>query len=275
MTTKIKKDLKNTYEIQSAMLHIIYEELKVLEQNTIYANIIKDVKEFLYDEFSSHKRKGKLQIETLDNYIKLIWNSEEFEGYVIFYGDANWEYHFIKQEVKNDKSNTLEISFKGEAYSFMCMEKKHYSFLLEESVDELTKEHDDFEYDYQPLFRVDRANRNLPEHINYGWTTSVWDGPLAGYCYYNQGLCYFDLEEETEYDRHRMYAIYKLNLFDKIKAYYSHYRWTHITRRYKWAWNFHLWNHKRKPFDSKKADIKHKKFQDWKNEKEKIGYFSM
>lgn len=274
MITKTKKELKNSYEIQSAMLHIIYEELNKLEPTETYKVIIVDIKKFLSDEFCS-KRKGQLTLQPLSNQIKLLWSSEEFFGEITFYGNANWEYHFTKKEIKNNQESTFKMSFKGQAYSFICMEKKHHAFLLEEAIDGLTKEKDEFEYDYQPLFKIDRANRNLPDHINYGWTTSVWDGPLAGYCYYNQKLCYFDLEEETEYDRNRMYVIYKLNLLDKIKAYWTHYRWTHITRKYKWIWNLHLWNYKRKPFDSKKAEIKHKKFQLWKNKKEKLGYFSM
>lgn len=274
MITKTKKDLKNTYEIQSAMIHNIYEELVKLEYIEKYKEIILDVKKFLSDEFCS-KRKGQLTLRVLDNQITLLWNSEEFLGEITFWGNAKWEYHFTKKEVKNNQENILTISFKGEAYSFMCMEKKHYAFLLEKAVDGLTKEKDEFEYDYQPLFKIDKANRNLPNHINYGWTTSVWDGPLAGYCYHNHKLCYFDLEEETEYDRNRMYVIYKLNIWDKVKAYWQHYRWTYIIRKYQWVWNLHLWTYKRKPFNAKKADIKQKKFQCWKDKKEKIGYFSM
>lgn len=79
------------------------------------------------------------------------------------------------------------------------------------------------------------------------WRTAYYDGPISGYCLFNETLCHYNQVDETEFEQRRLYGIYKLTPFEQIVARWNHYKWSvTISTKIGW-WIYHKtwkWRHR-------------------------------
>ena len=78
------------------------------------------------------------------------------------------------------------------------------------------------------------------------WVTGRYDGPLSGYVQYNNRLCEFNIVEETECERRRLYAIYKLSMLEAVVSWVRYHKWHFIVGN-KIGWKVWMYFHSKFP----------------------------
>lgn len=135
-------------------------------------------------------------------------------------------------------------------------------YLLPSEVEELISEPDTFEGTYAPILK--------PYDYEIVWVTNKYDGMLSGYVRFNEKLHYFNLIEETEFSRRRMFAVYELSAFERLNA-WRRYHWWHAVIANSLLWKYHWW------FDGMKnrrsAEELEQAKNKFKDEHVVVGYF--
>lgn len=164
-------------------------------------------------------------LELKNNKPEFFWKLPNGYISVIFDTDTtNWSW---KAEATIDDYDSIQYKayyeYSGkESWSFKVPEKSEtvYGYCLPSDVEKLYQLPDNFSKNYTPL--LNQKNGRVPKIL---WSVAYWDGPISGYCEFNSQLCYFDLVEETEFERHRMYAVYELSYREQINAWFEHLKW--------------------------------------------------
>lgn len=72
------------------------------------------------------------------------------------------------------------------------------------------------------------------------WATIRYDGLMAGFCYYNDRIHYYRCVEETEHEGKRLYALYSLPWYERVRAILKRWGWT-CTLRHTPLWSIYSW----------------------------------
>lgn len=215
-----------------------------------------------------------------NNCVLFKWDLTDLLAEIRFFGDGIWSYEVT--------TPTKHAHFKGLGYpmtqngedKYFTYEKNKspYIFVLDDDFEKHVTLEDEFQNIYEPVYR--KADRSVRGHsVSIMWTTNVYDGPLAGYCYHNNKLHFFDLAEETDISGKRIYAIYEINLWERAKAYISHWNWMNTTT-IRPLWNFYMFRYNlRQKYENWRYGKDHykvvlKEQEDWKTRHKLVGFFS-
>lgn len=261
-----EKNVTHTIEFQRENLRQWHKKANILIDEDIELNMIKkDIDAFFY-HVDSQKLNFNVEVVKENKTIAFVWDEEKFYLKIIFFGNGYWEYFVKEKIIKPNMIGEKEHHYKGESYKFKIKEEDHQIFLLDDDVLKFITKSDEYFNDYEPMFKMTSEKLAGKNEVVFGWETNRYDGTLSGYCYLNKELCFFDLIEEQDYSSKRCYAIYKLNLWDKLIARYGQSK-IHI-------FFFHFLYDFRKKYGLKK-NFSWDKFNAWKKSKEMIGFFEM
>jgi len=240
-------------EQQKSLREIQSEMIEQAENDLIAAGIDKKIVDDVYEGFLEHGhrfRPFKAQVVDGKPGIKFDLENGYFSA-VFNFSDGTWEWELNITALRNSdvEPYKLNASYAGPGYRYDSKEftrhdgvivpayTKWWFFLPDEVLKHITLK-DEFLTKYEPMFRQGSHG------VRILWHTGYWDGPLSGYCeVYRHGMCYFDNVDESDFDRKRMYAIYKLSTQDQIKAWVSHYKWEFLVRTpyYQKLWKYREW----------------------------------
>lgn len=231
--------------------------------------VVLDAYEF-YDDLWGERTKPGVEV-SYDNDCKCIKFAWEDKLIVKFFGNGKWHYEAIL------KDGHLVYEGMGHLWRDESLYEKDSSPYLfafnNKHVKNLCTLKDEFMNVYEPMYKWPRNSDlyNIEDWVHVVWTTDKYDGMLSGYCKLNHELYYVEWVEETTFTKDRMYALYKLNSWDKIFAYFQHYTFTFLVNhrisslRYKTR---ELWHGK------KWYQVLREKRDAWCKRHEIIGYFS-
>lgn len=199
------------------------------------------------------------------------WDFEDGSLSVVFEPDNQWSYklHHVAVNDRYNPNCETTITFRG-GPSFTIdreNEPNHPFYVLPDNVEKFVKLPDIVnEEQYQPMFKS--------HSVCVLWETNRYDGMISGYVWCKQhGICYAKMIAETEFERNRVFAIYKLSLFEKIAKTLAFKRWRLVMKNqllYKWWWRL---TQARTPKDWKKAVEKSiEKETKFKQQHEVVGY---
>lgn len=191
--------------------------------------------EFLIDAHDTSKlRPFTTQISM--NRVGAKWSVPDGSVEVWFGPDEDWSWKAHTTErmlssTEEDSDNSFEITYRHTGKcSYRINGDPRYH--LPSEVEELISEPDMFEGTYTPTLK--------PYDYEVVWVTNKYDGMLSGYVRYNKQLHYFDLIEETEFSRRRMFAVYKLSISERISV-WRKYHWWHAVVANAVLWKYHWW----------------------------------
>lgn len=192
-----------------------------------------------------------------DGYVSVLFGPEE---------DWEWEAHTVERLIPGEtdgSDSSFEISYRHNgACSFKLRDTPYY--YLPDEVEELVSDPDVFGGTYEPRLK--------PHQYNIIWVTNKYDGMLSGYVMVNNRLCYFDMIEETEFKRNRIFAIFELSVWERFNAWRQHHLWN-LAMVNKTYWKVYWWwkNFTRKRHKSPEehwADV-----DKWRAQHHIVGYF--
>lgn len=209
--------------------------------------VLKDCDEFLENFYFDNAPK------TLD--IQVLPPSPDFLGFeinnksskffakgrVLFKGQGWWQYHF---DVHEDLAN-LNQQIKSYFYEGMGDKMNIYSgnskdsdyiFYLSDEINDFFEVPENYSKEYSPMFSTVKSSyRHKNKGLILEWNTGYYDGPLSGYCSYDNKFFYFNCEEEKDYSRTRLFSMTELTWREKIKATISHrlFEYSNGTAKYK------------------------------------------
>lgn len=213
-------------------------DIKHFAQNT---NLGVDEEQFarLYDFLIDTHGTIKLRPFTTQvalNKVGVKWVIES--GYVsVWFGpgdDWSWEAHAIEQleaTSEEDSDNSFAITYEHSGKcSFRVSGKPYYHF--PDEVEELIAEPDTFDGEYLPRLK--------PYQYEIVWVTNKYDGMLSGYVRVDNKIHYCDVVEETEFTSNRMFAVYELSFWERLKV-WRRYHWWHLVIANSTLWKYHWW----------------------------------
>lgn len=172
--------------------------------------------------------------------------NDTMEGKIFFYGKGLWKYDFTIKQVNRDSLykkilesqdalehfkdsiSHLTYSFDGEGSRWKHPQNDdicNHIFSLASELDDFLTLKENFTKNIGKKFSMGHGLRDWRDKISHGWSTSYYDGPLAGFCYINHTLFHFHHVEELDFSQARLYHVYPLSKTDKLRAYFSHYFW--------------------------------------------------
>ena len=270
------KNIPKVWEDEQKQLReYVHGSLAAIEVEFSNHKAVMDAREF-EDEFYSHRVNTNLLI-SFDGRVLFTWGLPDGEVQVRFLGDGIWSYSV--------NTSNLQMNFEGKGIEYSMIDRTYddgespYMFFVNETVGKVIYKDDEFQNEYEPVYRLTTSDP-IPNHsVQILWSTNKWDGPLEGYCWFNKELHYFSMIEETDIDRKRMYALHKLNIWEKVKARIDHYSWIKITS-IKLLWKLYIikYNLKQKYEKWRYGDdsykVYRKKHDLWLSKHEKVGFFT-
>lgn len=156
------------------------------------------------------------------------------DGYVsVLFGPGEaweWEAHSVERDPSNSRDDGSDASFEVQyrhagSYSFKIKDTPYY--FLPDEVEELVSIPDTFVGTYEPMLK--------PYQYQVVWVTNRYDGMLSGYVRHDNELHYFDMTEETDFKRNRVFAVYKLSKWEQFNAWRKYHWWhTALANRVYW-----------------------------------------
>jgi hypothetical protein len=280
--TEVAEKPLDHYQIRNAKVSEIKNKFK--EHVKLYPELqlaLLDASEFLTDFYWDQKPKT-LEINSFINidcfslelsntqdekYGKYTYTSHT-HGFIFFYGNGKWKYEFnVKTTTDNetiihhDDNLKYEFTGNGPLMGFHREGKSDYVLSLNEELEKLLVIPEPFSKDYNPLYAINtNPHYHMENKVKWGWRLGYYDGPLSGYCYLNKKMYYYDMVDEKDYSGDRMYALYELSNWQKVRAYICHYAWL----------KFGPYKMKRKVYDFVARIFKNKDL----NKKSPVGYFT-
>jgi len=220
--------------------------------------------------WGEYRLRPELEIYNEHDCVVFVWNNSNGKLVIKFFGYGQWCYEL----------NTLTAHFQFEGTGHKWTDEDLYNqkdspyfFYLEKCTEEVLSQKDEFMNNYSPMVEYDSRRNNFTNYVSMEWCTNKYDGPLSGYCKLNRKLYYFDMIEETNISRERMYAIYNLNTFERVIAHINRKRWSLITNN-KFLWILYMWHYK------VKQDLQllfhtdyNKRRKKWRDNHKVVGYF--
>lgn len=250
----------------------VKDKLKELREIVINMNVVVDEVHFdrLYDLLTDSMcdvRMKPFTVQLVQNKIGVRWNLDD--GYVsVLFGPDNtweWEAHGVEQDrtaCRDDGSDpSFEVNYRHcGSYSFKLGDTPYY--YLPNEVEELVSIPDTFVGTYEPMLKT--------YQYQVVWVTNRYDGMLSGYVRCDNELHYFDMVEETDFKRNRMFAVYKLSKWEQFNV-WRKYHWWHTALANKVYWNVY-WKIQR--LKRRKSPEEHRADVDRFNQTHKVvGYF--
>lgn len=158
-------------------------------------------------------------------YVVVIWHDDDTWTWNAVFDDTGIKYGFKRHYSYTGKSTFTIDEKSGRVHHYYC---------LPSEVEKLFIIPIEWNKDWKPV-------NNYEVHVE--WVTSKYDGPLGGYCRYKNRLHYFYMCEETEIERHRMFAIYRLTTWQRMMAWYRHLKW-YISHGNKFLYAMNWWSWK-------------------------------
>lgn len=162
------------------------------------------------------------------------------DGYVsVLFGPGDnweWEARSIERDCSNlrddeESDPSFEVRYRHVgACSFKIRDTPYY--YLPDEMEELVSIPDTFVGTYEPMLK--------PYQYQVVWVTNKYDGMLAGYARHDTELHYFDVVEETDFKRNRMFAVYKLSKWEQFNV-WRQYHWWHTALASKVYWKLYRW----------------------------------
>ena len=222
----------SAYDDQLMMFERVLKDAELLTSD---ANQLKHLGSFL-DAISSRVKPCRAQL--INSKVGVRWEWDTGYVSVLFGSDDSWEwisesascfggckeYIFDKKYSFSGGSSYTSKSIRGPIYGPI--------YWLPEEVLNLIKVPDTFEGTYEPM--IEKHNYDVV------WETSRYDGMLAGYCQYKGKLHLFEHVEETEFERHRMFAVFELPFLERITVWWRYHAW-HTTLYNHVLWNMHTY----------------------------------
>ena len=217
----------SAYDDQETMFERVLEEAKALTSDT---DQLARLETFLDN---IHTRVKPCCVHLVDSKIGVSWIWDTGYVSVLFGDDQNWEWQGESAKCYGNNEDYLYFntySFGG-GPSYM---RDNYGpiYWLPSDVLKLIEVPDTFEGTYEPI--IEKRNYTVV------WVTSKYDGMLAGYCQYNGKLHLFEHVEETEFARHRMFAVFELSLLERMRVWWRYHVWYTILYN-RVLWNMHTY----------------------------------
>lgn len=246
----------------------IHRKIKQLQDDSnSHTDVVDKVEEFLFDGCSSLNLRPFNVQQDIDGSIRIRWDYDLTHVNVLFFADCDdwhWDATTIHQDTSMrhlDANNSYVCSYSHHGMcSFRVKNTPYYA--LPDVVEQLISTSDEFKGLYHPLLKKHEY------HVN--WVTNRYDGMLSGYCSLKGKLHYFDNVEETPYQRKRMFAVYELSYFERIKAHIQHHQWN-IVSTTSWMWAIKMWIYRHTALPTSNAF--HKSKQSFIKSHPIVGYF--
>lgn len=164
------------------------------------------------------------------------WTLKNGSIYVVWNDNDTWEYLATRDKSDEKFGYKEEYSYSG-GPTFSIVEERnnnrnHHYYCLPDGAEKMIIKKVEWSKDYKPLDRW---------CVTLEWVTSRYDGTQGGYCRYKNRLHYFHCIEETDLERHRMFAMYHLTTWQRIKAWYTHLKW-YISHGNRLLYALNWWN---------------------------------
>lgn len=286
MATKQRKEYVYSMTEQQEKTKIWHNQIKSWIADPIinekYSTIIDDVNNFIVEEFYK-ARNCNAVLQLSENSIDMVWNEPGFMLHICFLGESKWTYRFEKKcDADPDFGDViLSTSQSGEGMFFESKGRKVQCLQLDNYALQAISIKDEYMYDYSPMLKHDKYVYGFENYVKLEWITSKYDGILAGYCTVNGKFCIFDMAEETEFDRNRIYAVYELSKYEEIKAKlhhsFIHYLFKTPLKKFYWKYSKFKSNYEHKTNMKKYGKdyirVGVKKYHDYLATLPLIGYF--
>lgn len=204
------------YEDHVALFEKKYEELNQLPISEELMTIVDD---FLNNYHYCHIVQP-FEIKLVEGRVNIMWTVEHACVSVFLGTDETWEWHALVDAHEMGKYGIHQRKFDYIGPPSFYIDKKDGTrqpyYVLPDEVDKMFKIRVEFSKDYNPV-----RYWQCPVE----WVTGKYDGMLSGYCRYKNRLHYFDCIEETDIERHRMFAVYYLTRWQRMCAWYLHMIW--------------------------------------------------
>lgn len=222
-----------SWKERNVLLGKLRQDIKdIIEKNSSLKPAMVDAEEFLEDFYFSSSAKT-LDMSVIKDgrfgfHIDTFKGGKSIKGDIFFYGMGKWEYNF---QIRDNLYDASSYSYYGMGYKMNIREKEDESdfiFSISDELEQFLQVDEPFSQDYSPMYSIQTGlPRSYNKGVSWGWSEGYYDGPLSGYCYYDKKLFRFDLKEEKDYSRQRLYAIYPLGFFEKFRAKINHWFWEH------------------------------------------------
>lgn len=204
-------------------------------------------------------------INKIGDGVEVRWNQEGNTAWAQFHPsttDWAWGATTVRSDGRDHESDTgYSVTYEHNGLcSYIIRDTPHYFF--PDDVEKIISTPDAFSKEYYPHL----------ESYQYFvvWVTNKYDGMLSGYCRVNGKLHYFDCIEETYYQRKRMYAVYELSLYERLKVWMQYHKW-HFVVNTSWARRIGMWLYRYNKHTTSEQYQKNK--QAFERAHDIVGYF--
>lgn len=222
-----------SWKERNVLLGKLRQDLKnIIQKNPSLKPAMIDAEEFLEDFYFSFSAKtldiNVIKDDLIGFHIDTVKGSKSINGDILFDGIGKWHYDF---KIRDNLYDVSHYSYDGMGYEMNIRkgeDESDFIFSISDELEQFLQVDEPFSQDYSPIYKLQTAvPRSYEKSVSWGWSEGYYDGPLSGYCYYDKKLFRFELQEEKDYSRQRLYVMYSLGFFEKLKANIKHWFWEH------------------------------------------------